>query len=190
MRRVRESLFRQIARRALVATGMFLMILLLDLRLAHSAELVPAWGWMHAKDDAHALTFGNLALRSSLLPALDTEIAVGYRNERRFNDQLQVRMVPVTGSLWLRPVPSLYAGGGVGWYHTTLDYDSALPFADETREEFGVHAGGGLQVPLAPSAAVDLGGRYVMLRDQSDHLIPSRFDPDFWVTTLGLAIRF
>ena len=99
-------------------------------------------------------------------------------------------MVPVTTSLYLAPVPAIYAGGGVGWYHTTFDYDSSLPLADRTSEEFGVHLGGGVQVPLAPAASVDLGGRYVMMREQDSHLIPEHFDPDFWVTTLGLAIHF
>ena len=59
-----------------------------------------------------------------------------------------------------------------------------------TKQNFGVHVGGGFQIPLAPSAAVDLGGRYVMLRDQESHLIPEKFNPDFWVTQLGLAIKF
>jgi hypothetical protein len=29
-----------------------------------------------------------------------------------------------------------------------------------------------------------------MMRDQESQLIPETFDPDFWQTTLGLAIRF
>jgi hypothetical protein len=47
--------------------------------------------------------------------------------------------------------------------------------------------GGGFQVPLAPTVALDLGGRYVMLRDQQSHLVPETFDPDFWMLSLGLA---
>ena len=181
----------RIVRRALVGALVFASLLVAGIQVAHSAELVPAYGWERAiSGDATARGFGQLALRSSLLPLVQTEIAVGFRQEDRFGDQLHVRMVPVTASLYLKPVPAIYAGGGAGWYHTTLDYASGTGLADETREEFGVHVGGGLQVPIAPSASVDLGGRYVMMRNQSDRLIPQRFDPDFWVTTLGLALHF
>jgi opacity protein-like surface antigen len=78
----------------------------------------------------------------------------------------------------------------VGWYHTTLDYNDALALPSETRQDFGVHVGGGLRVPLASSAALDLNGRYVFLQDQNSRLVPSTFDPDFWTTSVGLAIRF
>jgi len=168
----------------------FLVSLTLGIPIAGAAELVPSLGVLHFKDDDQAKLFGGLALRGTLLPAVQTELGVAYRSEQQLSDQLRVRMWPVTASLWLTPVPALYAGGGVGWYHTTLDYDSSLPFADETRQEFGVHLGGGLKLPLAPTAAVDLGGRYVMLREQESRLVPERFDPDFWLTSIGLAIRF
>jgi opacity protein-like surface antigen len=98
-------------------------------------------------------------------------------------------MWPVTASLYLRPVPALYAGAGVGWYHTTFDYASGVPLADETHQDFGVHVGGGFQVPLGAGAAVDLNGRYVMLRDQDSHLVPEKFNPDFWTTSIGLAFK-
>jgi opacity protein-like surface antigen len=103
---------------------------------------------------------------------------------------LHVRMWPITASLYLSPVPALYAGAGVGWYNVTFDYDDTLPIEDETNQEFGVHLGGGLQVPLAPSAAVDLNGRYVFMREQESPLVPESFDPDFWATRLGLAFKF
>jgi len=177
-------------RRAAAGALAFWIVLLLGVQIARATELVPAVGWMRLKDNSESKSFASLALRSDLLPAVQAEVAAGYRSEDRFADQLHVKMWPVTASLWLTPIPVIYAGGGVGWYHTTLDYASNLPFADETREEFGVHLGGGFKVPVVPTAAVDLGGRYVMMRDQESHLIPQRFDPDFWVTTLGLAIRF
>ena len=43
---------------------------------------------------------------------------------------------------------------------------------------------------MAPGASLDLGGRYVMMRNQQDRLVPQTFDPDFWTTSLGLAIHF
>ena len=159
-------------------------------RLAHAGEIVPWVGITKSvHGDANVTTAEGLALRGNLLPLIQTEIGVGYRSESRFDDQLKVRMWPVTASIYARPLPLFYAGGGVGWYHITFDYANSLPFKDETKQEFGVHLGGGLQVPLAPRVGLDLNGRYVMMRDQQDRLVPGKFDPDFWTTSLGLAIK-
>lgn len=177
--------------RAMIGLALFLVLLLVGVQLAHAAEIIPAVGLTRGvNDEGNSKVFGNLAFRAPLLPVLTTEIGVGYRTEDRFADQLKVSMIPVTASLWLTPIPALYAGGGVGWYNMRFDYADAVPLADETRQEFGVHLGGGVKVPLAPSLALDLGGRYVMMREQDSHLVPEKFDPDFWTTTLGLAIKF
>jgi hypothetical protein len=162
-------------------------------RTASGAEIIPSVGMTRPVEGSNESEFSaGLALRGELLPILKDEIAVSYRSESRFNDALRVRMYPITASLWLQPVPAIYAGGGVGFYNTTLDYDQdVVPLVeDETRQEFGVHLGGGLRVPLATAAAVDLSGRYVMMRDQESPLVPERFDPDFWSANLGLAFHF
>jgi hypothetical protein len=141
--------------------------------------------------DGNAKLSGGLAIRGNLLPILMTEIGVGYRSEERFGDQLNVRQWPITASLYVAPGSSVvYAGGGAGWYHTSYDYKDNSVFPDETKQQFGVHLGGGFQVPLGTRAGVDLNGRYVMMRDQKSHLIPEKFNPDFWTTSLGLAIKF
>jgi opacity protein-like surface antigen len=108
------------------------------------------------------------------------EIGASYRNDEFYGGDLDVRQWPVTASLYLTPIPSIYAGGGVGWYHTTFDYAEETGIPNSTSEEFGVHLGGGLQIPVAPMAAVDLSGRYVFMQDQESHLIPETFNPDFW----------
>jgi hypothetical protein len=190
MEAVRSPIAPRLMRRLAVAALVFLAALVIGIAIARGAEIVPALGIQHGRDGGDSKLYGSLALRGSLLPAVQTEIAVAYRNDSQPADQVQVRRWPVTGSLWLRPVPGLYAGGGVGWYHTTLDYAPAALIPDRTREQFGVHLGGGVQVPVAPAASLDLGGRYVMLRNQSDRLVPVHFNPDFWVTSVGLAIHF
>lgn len=99
-------------------------------------------------------------------------------------------MWPLTASLWVSPIPTLYAGGGVGWYHTTIQYPSALGLADQTTQKFGVHLGGGFSIPLLPAiASLDLNGRYVFLERQASQLPPNQFDPDFWSVSAGLAIH-
>ena len=158
-----------------------------------AAEVIPSVGITRSarpNDSDQAQISGGLAVRGNLLPMLESEIGVSYRSESRMNGALEMKMWPVTGSLWLHPVPALYAGGGVGWYHTTIEYPSSLALPSETHEQFGVHAGGGLRVPLASAVALDLNGRYVFLHPQESRLIPSTFDPDFWTTSVGLAFKF
>ena len=178
--------------RALIGTLIFIVVLLLGVEAARAAEIVPSIGITRAIDNASAdaKTFGGIALRTPLAPFVKSEIGLAWRNETYNNGDLKVRMWPVTTSLWLSPVPTLYAGGGVGWYHTTLDYRNALGFADETSTKFGVHLGGGMNLPIGPMTAIDLNGRYVFMEKQRSQLPPNQFDPDFWSVAAGLAIKF
>ena len=180
---------RAVKRRAVVGAIAFALALLAGIQVARAGEIVPSVGLTRTVDGGDKTTPSvNLAVRGNLGPVMP-EIAVGYRTENRGPDQFR-RIWPVTASLYLTPIPMLYAGAGVGWYHTTIDYTDAVGIPDETRQDFGVHLGGGLQVPLGTKAGLDLGGRYVMMQDQEDHLVPGTFDPDYWMTTLGLAIKF
>ncbi len=179
---------------AIMGVLTLLALLVIGIQIARAGEIVPAIGLTKPVDgDEDAKMMGSLAFRTNVLPFLKTEVGVAYRSESKFDDQLKIRMWPVTASLWLTPLPALYAGAGVGWYHTTFDYDQdaiPTPVEDETKQEFGVHVGGGVMVPVAPAFGVDLQGRYVMMRDQENRLVPEKFDPDFWMTSLGLAIKF
>jgi len=177
--------------RTLIGVLFLLALILIGVTAARAGEIIPMVGMTRPVDgDDQSQISGGLALRGNLLPIIKTEIAASYRSDKFFNGDLEVRQWPVTASLYLSPIPAIYAGGGVGWYHTSLDYADTVPLASKTTEEFGVHVGGGLQVPIAPAAAIDLGGRYVFMRDQESQLVPEKFNPDFWTTTLGLAIKF
>jgi hypothetical protein len=159
---------------------------------ASAGEIIPSVGLsrpVHSSSDETNL-FGGLAIRGNLGPAFKAEIGAAYREEE-VNNNFMIRQWPLTASLWLTPIPQIYAGGGVGWYHTSYDYnDDAFDFQNETTQEFGVHLGGGLSIPMTPSLGLDLNGRYVFLEDIEDKISTEKVDPDFWSTTLGLAIRF
>ena len=177
---------------ALAMSLLALAAVLLTLVPGHSraAEIIPSYGVTKSMDADDAKGIFGLALHGSLVPhVLKTEIAAGYRTEEMSNGAVDVRQWPITASLLLTPVDMLYAGVGVGWYHTTYDYESDL-IEDDTTQEFGVHVGGGLQVPVSPRVAVDLGGRFVKLQDQESRLVPEKFDPSFWTLSLGLALKF
>src|SRR5438876_7237761 len=105
--------------RALAVLGM----LLLGTQIARAGEVVPSVNLtraVHGSDETKAS--GGLALRGNLTPLFKTEIAASYRTEDRNNGDLTLRQWPITASLYLSPVPIIYAGAGVGWYHTTFDY--------------------------------------------------------------------
>ena len=158
---------------------------------SHAAELVPSYGLtrqVHDGDNVKGM-FG-LALRGNIIPnLLQSEIGAGYRTEDMNNDAIHVKQWPITASLLLSPMNVVYADAGVGWYHTTYDYQDPL-LADQTVQKFGVHLGGGLKVPVAPRVALDLSGRYVHLQDQESRLIPEKFNPSFWTLSAGFALKF
>jgi opacity protein-like surface antigen len=167
-----------------------LVIALLVPALGRATEIVPSYGLTKSVDGDEVKGVFGLALRGTLIPnLLQTEIAGSYRTEDAGDGALHVRQWPIMASVLLTPLNLIHADAGVGWYHTTYDYEDEL-LDDETDQSFGVHLGGGLKVPVAPRVALDLTGRYVMMRDQDTKLIPESFNPDFWTLSAGLALKF
>jgi len=141
MKLMTRSIMLRLLDRAVIGALILLVMLLAGMRVARAGEIVPSIGITKTIDnnESDAKIFGGLAFRGSLAPMLKSEIGLAYRAESYANDNLTVRMWPLTASLWLSPLPTLYAGGGVGWYHTTLDYAEGVLFQDETQQKFGVH---------------------------------------------------
>ena len=191
------------------APGAALLLLTLACAIvpaARAAEVIP-WGGIvrpaRAVDD-HVEYFGGLSLRASLAGPLQSEIGVGVRREP-LADAVVRWVWPLTASLWIAPHPAFYGGGGVGWYHTTLYREdlaaaqaaqakqtgaAAEPLPEiETTEKFGAHVGGGVRVPMGSRVVLDLQGRYVFMTRKDLAGQVTRFGPDFWMTSLGLALR-
>lgn len=175
-----------------IGTLLVLVLLAASAGVSRATQLIPSLGFTKATDASagDGAFSGGVALRAPLLPYLSIEGGISYREESFSNNDLKVRMWPVTASLWLTPVPMLYGGGGLGWYRSTYDYRSGLPFNDVTTMKVGAHLGGGLIVPLAPALGLDLNGRYIFMQKDNSVLFPTEFNPDFWSTSLGLAIKF
>lgn len=157
-----------------------------------AVELIPSLGVSKATDAqaGDGKFSAGLALRAPFLPLLKVEGGIAYREDAFFGRSLKVRMWPVTVSGWLTPLPGLYAGGGLGWYRTTYDYRSPLLNQDWTTDKIGVHLGGGARLPLAPKLGLDLNGRYVFMQKSNDIQLPTKFNPDYWNASVGLAIQF
>jgi opacity protein-like surface antigen len=168
-----------------------LLLIVVQPKAAGAVELVPSVGITRSVESDEVTKQVGLAVRSNIVPhVLKSEIGGSYRTEKRNAGAVEAKMWPITASLWLTPIPVLYAGAGVGWYHTTLEYRPALGLDDETKQDFGVHVGVGMKMPLAPGVALDFSGRYVFLQDQESRLVPEKFNPDFWTLSAGLALGF
>jgi len=178
--------------RIVIGLLFLLAALLAGIQAARAAEIVPSVGLTRATNgDGDVKSFAGLALRGSVLPMVKSEIAVAYRNDPYFGGDLNMRMWPVTASLWLTPLPTFYVGGGVGFYHTTYDYRNTLPFQDHTSEQFGTHLGGGLAIPIVPAvASLDLNARYVRLSDKELPISAVAVKQSYFSTALGVAIKF
>jgi len=173
---------------ALLASGLALVVA----PVARAAEVIPSMAMTRNPDagDDTRISYG-LAVRGNIAPMLAAEIGLGYRKDELFDDTVESTQWPLTASLWAKPVPMMYAGGGVGWYNTTLHYPGTPALASFTTQKFGVHLGGGLELPMVPGvASLDLNGRYVYLGDQKSDLPPNNFKADFWTTSLGVAFHF
>jgi hypothetical protein len=180
------------ASRILIASILSVILISAAAGIGRAAQLIPSLGFTKSTDvniDTGNFS-GGLALRAPLLPFLSLEGGISYREESLSNDELKLRMWPVTASLWWTPVPMLYAGGGLGWYRTTYDYKSTVPFEDATTDQVGVHLGGGVAMPLSTRLGLDLNGRYIFMQQDNSVQFPTEFNPDFWNMSLGLAIKF
>jgi hypothetical protein len=179
--------------RALIGTLLLVALLALGVELARAAEIVPSVGWSHPAgiSDGKAAVFGGLALRNSLLPMVKYEIGAGYRNEKLDDAGTKLRETPITGSLWLSPMPTWYVGGGIGWYNSTLQHPAGSGLSDESSHQVGSHLGGGFLIPIVPAvASLDLNGRYVFLGKTGNDTPPAPTgQADFWSVSAGVAIK-
>src|SRR5512144_1346583 len=128
-----------------LVTGSLAALLMCAAVKAHAAtEIIPSVGLTRTTDSDETKSIYGLALRTSAIPSVvDLELKGQYRNSLVLGGAAREHQWPVTASLWLTPLRVLYAGAGVGWYHTTLDYQGPTAPPTDTFEKFGVHAGGG-----------------------------------------------
>lgn len=178
--------------RALIGGIVLAVLVFLGAEIAHSAEILPSIGISRSTEGGDSRLYTGLALRTGLAPFVQSELGVAYRKEQFANNAGSATTWPLTASLWFAPIPFLYAGGGVGWYHTSFSFDG-VPLAGTlaaTDQRFGTHVGGGMRMPLAPLVGLDLNARYVILEKSDSATVPSDYDPKFWSAALGLGVKF
>ena len=154
---------------------------------AQSVSLGPQAGYYKAKDtDGNFM--GGVAWRFKLSQMLGLEASINYRQEKYADDALTVRSWPVMVTGLIYPLPIVYGAIGAGWYNTTFDYDQnkfAL-LKDETKQEFGWHFGGGVELPVGSNFKLTGDIRYVFLNYDFKE-IPGTGDlkSNFYVITVG-----
>lgn len=177
--------------RALIGGIVLVVLVFLGAEMSHAVEVMPSVGIARSTEGGDSRLYSGLSLRHGLAPFMQADLGVAYRKEQFSNNAGSATTWPVTASLWFAPIPFLYAGGGVGWYHTSFSFDG-VPLAGTlaaTDQSFGTHVGGGMRMPLAPMIGLDLNARYVHLQSSDDPGVPSNYDPKFWSVALGLGVK-
>lgn len=153
-------------------------------------SLGPVIGYQKSRDADDGKILVGAALRMKLGSALGVEGSVGYREESYSNGAMTVKSWPVMVTGMVYPFPALYGAIGAGWYNSTIDYDPArFPIgtvSSETKQRFGYHFGGGLEIPASTNLTLTADIRYVFL-DYNFTAVPgsSGVNSDFYVATVG-----
>jgi opacity protein-like surface antigen len=175
----------------LLITIMALIVLMTTEMYAQSVSLGPQAGYYKAKD-SDGNFMGGVAWRFKLSQMLGLEASINYRQEKYANDALTVRSWPVMVTGLIYPLPIVYGAIGAGWYNTTFDYDQKKVsiLKDETKQEFGWHFGGGVELPIGSSFKLTGDIRYVFLNYDFKEIPGStNLDSNFYVVTVGLLFN-
>lgn len=158
----------------------------------------PQVGIYKAQDADGVRVMGGAALRIKFSEALGVEGSINYRQEEYGNGSVSVKSWPVMVTGLLYPIPIVYGAIGAGWYNTSIDYNFSSGFlggpviqaseiTHETKQEFGWHFGGGVELPLGSVAKLVGDIRYVFLNyDFSRFPGSGGVNNNFYVVTAGL----
>ncbi len=126
--------------------------------------LGPQLGYQKASNAEDGSVMFGAALRAKLTPFLGVEGSINYRSEDYAGDMVTVKSWPVLVTGLVYPLPFLYGAIGAGWYNTTFDYN--VPLVDiesDTKQEFGWHFGGGVELPVSKNILLTGDIKYVFL---------------------------
>jgi opacity protein-like surface antigen len=136
---------------------------------------------------------GGVALRMKFSDAWGVEGSINYREEKYANNTVAVRSWPVMVSGLFYPIPIAYGAIGAGWFNATIDYTlpaglpgGSGPFPSETKQQFGWHIGGGVELPLGSVGKLVGDIKYVFLNYRFRNFSGSNgANSDFYIVTVG-----
>ena len=92
------------------------------------------------------------------------ELAINYKSEQYNNDIIWVKSWPIRASVLLYPLPWMYAIGGIGYYELYIDYnqnyDQLVDFENESKQQWGAHAGLGVEKTISKTSILVVEMRY------------------------------
>ena len=149
-------------------------------------------------DDVDSVRFTGGQIRLGLTPRLGVEVAMDRRKESFELLNEEVTLTPIQVSLLMRLAGgsfSPYLLGGPGWYRRSVEVIDGSDLNVST-QEFGWHAGIGLEIKLGKHVGIHGDYRYTFLDfsedDEDDEGIVGRFIPghrgSMW--TLGATVYF
>ena len=173
-------------------TLLLIVIATIPASLAHAQQEYPLrttlgfgarLGYYKSVDADNGSYDAGAMLRFRISEGLGVEATVDYRGEETFNAgrwestgaDAKVSYVPITVSAMVfLPFGSTlapYAVGGIGWYHTLIDYHlkaESLPdlieiLKNDDNRVMGYHFGLGIEVPASDHLAFHVDYRYVFL---------------------------
>jgi len=140
-------------------------------------------------DETSHMVGGQLRIRG---PVFGVEGAVDYRSEELVSG-VDLKTWPVTASALIYPIPMLYGLAGVGWYHSTLAFDTDL-IDDQTSSEIGYHVGAGAELPVAAGLALAMDVRWVFIEYDFDRVDEfedlGNADSDYMTAHAGILYYF
>ncbi len=157
-------------------------------------SLGPEIGFFKSQDADNAKMMGGAAARYRLAEGLAVEGSVSYRSEDYNNGYVSAKSWPVMVTGLIYPIDIAYGAIGAGWYNTTIDYNYPPNYngglgmtSSETKQRFGWHFGGGLEMPLGNSTTLVGDIRYVFL-DYNFKTFPGTngVNSDFYIITAGV----
>jgi opacity protein-like surface antigen len=182
-------------------TKHLLGVLVLSMAIASTAHtqgsrfaLGPQLGIYRAQDADDVRLMGGAAARLRLSEAFGIEGSVNYRQEEYHGGSVKVTSWPVMVTGLIYPIRPLYGAIGAGWYNSSIEY-RLLPgplvvvgtVSSESKQRFGWHFGGGLELPVGSAAKLVGDIRYVFLDYDFKNLPGTNgVRSDFYVITAGL----
>jgi hypothetical protein len=177
-----------------IVTLVLIIIAVMTAAAQSGVSIGPQVGIYKAQDADGTRVMGGVALRLRLPGMLGVEGSVNYRKEQYNNGLVSVNSWPVMVTGLLYPLPILYGAMGAGWYNTSIDYNIPAGYlggpatiTTETKQEFGWHFGGGVELPLGSTAKLVGDIKYVFLNYDFTSLPGSNgVNSNFYVITAGL----
>ena len=132
--------------------------------------LGPVAGLYKGRDADGYRVMGGAVLRIRFSELVGVEGSVYYREESFNHGSVEVRSWPFMVTTLLYPVPFVYGAIGAGLYDISVSYGDSPGIAGGpaalsvgTRQQFGWHCGGGVELTLFSSVTLIGDIRYVMM---------------------------